>query len=38
MPKRKQHAPELKVKVAQETLKGEETFAELSSRSGANSP
>lgn len=32
MSKQKQHAPEVKVKVALEALKGEETVSELASR------
>ena len=34
MPKRKQHRPEFKVKVALESLNGEETVSELDSRFG----
>ncbi|MBY6202843.1 hypothetical protein KUV65_15825 [Maritalea mobilis] len=36
MSKRKQHAPELKVKVALEVLKDEETAAELASQFGVH--
>ncbi len=36
MPKRKQHAPEFKAKVALEALKGKEAAAELASRFGAH--
>ena len=36
MSKRKQHSPEFKAKVALETLKGEQTAAELASRLGVH--
>lgn len=36
MSKRKQHAPEIKTKVALEALKGEQTVSELASRFGVH--
>jgi len=36
MPKRKQHAPEFKAKVALEAMTGEETAADLASRFGVH--
>ena len=36
MSKRKQHAPEFKVKVALEAVKGEQTVSELASRFGVH--